>query len=58
MCNLIPKEKGSYSWLQDLEEVSIELREKIEDEWHWVQSTSLPEPPNRPPIRFQLTWRE
>ncbi|KAL3634831.1 hypothetical protein CASFOL_021885 [Castilleja foliolosa] len=58
ICNLIPKEKGSYSWLQDLEEVSIEFREMIEDGWHWVQTTSLPEPPNRPQIRFRLTWRE
>ncbi|KAL3634826.1 hypothetical protein CASFOL_021880 [Castilleja foliolosa] len=58
ICNLIPKEKGSYSWLQDLEEVIIEFQEMIEDGCHWVQTTSLSEPPNRPQIRFRLTWRE
>ncbi|KAL3634828.1 hypothetical protein CASFOL_021882 [Castilleja foliolosa] len=55
ICNLIPKEKGPYSWLQYLEEVSIEFHETIEDGWNWVQTTSLPEPP---PIRFRLTWRK
>ncbi|KAL3634839.1 hypothetical protein CASFOL_021893 [Castilleja foliolosa] len=59
LCKLIPKEKGSYFWLQDLEEVSIEVWEIIEDGWHWVQVTSLPEPRKpRPPVRFRLTWRE
>ncbi|KAL3634840.1 hypothetical protein CASFOL_021894 [Castilleja foliolosa] len=58
ICNLIPKEKGSYFWPQDLEEVSIEVWDVKAEEWNCVQTTSLPGHPNRPRIRFRLTWKE
>ncbi|KAL3634821.1 hypothetical protein CASFOL_021875 [Castilleja foliolosa] len=58
ICNLIPKEKGSYIWLQDLEEVSIEVWKRIEDGLSWVQATSLPEHPDINLFRFRLTWNE
>ncbi|KAL3634838.1 hypothetical protein CASFOL_021892 [Castilleja foliolosa] len=58
ICNLIPKEKGSYFWQQDLEEVSIEIRDMEAKNWNCVQRTSLPQLPSKQKIRFRLTWRE
>ncbi|KAL3634829.1 hypothetical protein CASFOL_021883 [Castilleja foliolosa] len=58
MCNLIPKEKGSYFWLQDLDEVSIEIWDMKAGNWKCVQRTSLPPLPSKQPIRFRLTWRK
>ncbi|KAL3634836.1 hypothetical protein CASFOL_021890 [Castilleja foliolosa] len=58
ICNLIPKEKGSYFWQQDLEEVSIEIRDMKAKNWNCVQRTSLPQLPSKQKIRFRLTWRE
>ncbi|KAL3634825.1 hypothetical protein CASFOL_021879 [Castilleja foliolosa] len=58
ICNLIPDEIGCYFWLQDLEEVSIEVRDIKTEEWNCVQRTSLPPLPSKQKIRFRLTWRE
>ncbi|KAL3634934.1 hypothetical protein CASFOL_021988 [Castilleja foliolosa] len=57
LCNPIPKEKGSYFWLQDLEEVSIQVWDMMAGKWHCVP-TSLAALPGEQPIRFRLTWNE
>ncbi|KAL3635003.1 hypothetical protein CASFOL_022057 [Castilleja foliolosa] len=58
ICNLIPDEIGCYYWLQDLEEVSIEVWDIKTEEWNCVERTSLPPLPSKQQIRFRLTWRE
>ncbi|KAL3634866.1 hypothetical protein CASFOL_021920 [Castilleja foliolosa] len=40
---LIPDEKGCYFWLQDLEEVTFEVRDAKAGEWNCVQLTRLKE---------------
>ncbi|KAL3634860.1 hypothetical protein CASFOL_021914 [Castilleja foliolosa] len=55
---LIPDETVRYFWLQDLEEVSIEVWKKKAKEWHCVEMTSLPALCSQQQIRFRLTWKE
>ncbi|KAL3634882.1 hypothetical protein CASFOL_021936 [Castilleja foliolosa] len=55
---LIPDETGRYFWLQDLEEVSIEVWKKKAKEWHCVEMTSFPALCSQQQIRFRLTWKE
>ncbi|KAL3634861.1 hypothetical protein CASFOL_021915 [Castilleja foliolosa] len=64
-CNLVeyisklPDEKGCYFWLQDLEEVTFEVRDIKAEEWNCVQLTSLQELCSvQYQIRFRLTWKE
>ncbi|KAL3634862.1 hypothetical protein CASFOL_021916 [Castilleja foliolosa] len=64
-CNLVeyisklPNEKGCYFWLQDLEEVSIEVWDEKAKEWHCVKETSFPALRFfEHQIRFRLTWKE
>ncbi|KAL3613179.1 hypothetical protein CASFOL_042965 [Castilleja foliolosa] len=55
---LIPDETGCL-WLQDLEEVSIEVWDTKKEEWNCVQLTSLQAMCNsQHQIRFRLTWKE
>ncbi|KAL3634874.1 hypothetical protein CASFOL_021928 [Castilleja foliolosa] len=63
-CNLVeyisklPDEKGCYFWLQDLEEVTFEVRDIKAEEWNCVQLTSLQELCSvQYQIRFRLTWK-
>ncbi|KAL3632764.1 hypothetical protein CASFOL_025748 [Castilleja foliolosa] len=58
ICNLIPEKVGCYFWLQDLEELRIEVWDMKAGKWNCVQRTSLPALPSKQPIRFRLTWRE
>ncbi|KAL3634814.1 hypothetical protein CASFOL_021868 [Castilleja foliolosa] len=56
ICNLIPNNIGwCYSWLQDLEEVRIEVLDYKAKEWNCFQGTTLPSSQR---FRFRLTWRE
>ncbi|KAL3634871.1 hypothetical protein CASFOL_021925 [Castilleja foliolosa] len=55
---LLPDETGCYFGLQDLEEVSIEIRDMKAKEWHCVKGTSLPALRSQHKIRFRLTWKE
>ncbi|KAL3634865.1 hypothetical protein CASFOL_021919 [Castilleja foliolosa] len=55
---LIPDETRCYFWLQDLEEISTEVGNVEANEWHRVQTTSLPALLNQQQIRFRLTWKE
>ncbi|KAL3634867.1 hypothetical protein CASFOL_021921 [Castilleja foliolosa] len=55
---LLPDETGCYFGLQDLEEVSIEIRGMKAKEWHCVKGTSLPALRSQHKIRFRLTWKE
>ncbi|KAL3634902.1 hypothetical protein CASFOL_021956 [Castilleja foliolosa] len=55
---LIPDETGCF-WLQDLEEVSIEVWDIKAEEWNCVELTSLQAMHNNQhQIRFRLTWKE
>ncbi|KAL3634518.1 hypothetical protein CASFOL_021572 [Castilleja foliolosa] len=64
-CNLVeyisklPDETGSYFWLQDLKEVSIEVWDIVAKEWNSVQRTSLQARYNsQHQIRLRLTWKD
>ncbi|KAL3634848.1 hypothetical protein CASFOL_021902 [Castilleja foliolosa] len=58
ICNLIPEKKRCYFWLQDWEELIIEVWDMKAEEWNCVQRTSLQALPDKQTIRFRLTWRE
>ncbi|KAL3634815.1 hypothetical protein CASFOL_021869 [Castilleja foliolosa] len=59
ICHLIPNNVGwCYSWLQDLEEVSVEVWDYKAEEWNCFQGITLPALPNSQRFRFRLTWRE
>ncbi|KAL3634924.1 hypothetical protein CASFOL_021978 [Castilleja foliolosa] len=58
ICNRIPNEIGCYFWPKDLEEVGIEVSNKMTEEWHCVELTSLPALRFHQRIRFRLTWKE
>ncbi|KAL3634859.1 hypothetical protein CASFOL_021913 [Castilleja foliolosa] len=51
---LIPGETGCYYWLQDLEEVSIEVWK----ECHFFEETSIPAVCSQQQSCFRLTWKE
>ncbi|KAL3634926.1 hypothetical protein CASFOL_021980 [Castilleja foliolosa] len=64
-CNLVkyisklPDETGCYFWLQDLEEVSIEVWDIEAKDWNSVQRTSLQALYNsQHQIRLRLTWKD
>ncbi|KAL3634816.1 hypothetical protein CASFOL_021870 [Castilleja foliolosa] len=59
ICYLIPNNTGwGYSWLQDLEEVSVEVYDYKAEKWNCFRGTILPELPIPQRYRFRLTWRE
>ncbi|KAL3634855.1 hypothetical protein CASFOL_021909 [Castilleja foliolosa] len=55
---LIPYETGCYFWLQDLEEVSIEVMDMKAKEWRCLKGTILHALCSEKQIRFRLTWKE
>ncbi|KAL3634935.1 hypothetical protein CASFOL_021989 [Castilleja foliolosa] len=55
---LTPDKTGRYFWLQDLEEVSIEVWDMKAKEWNCVQWTSLHALCSQQKFRFRLTWKE
>ncbi|KAL3634893.1 hypothetical protein CASFOL_021947 [Castilleja foliolosa] len=54
---LIPDETGCF-WLQDLEEVSIEVWNEKANEWRCIKGTILHALRIKQQIRFRLTWKE